>query len=92
MHFTGEITLGSIGIIVTLISLAMTIGAKLGDVQAVVKNHGADLLRHAARLDRYESQLVENISQVQRLIGRVESTQTRMDNTTHGRRTESHQP
>lgn len=88
MQFTGDISLGNIAIVVTLISIAVRIGLKLGTVQQLVAGHTITLESHAARLDRYERTLVEVGGNLQRMIGRIEATQDRIDRTTGQRQGE----
>lgn len=79
MHLTGDISLGSIAIIVTLIGITIRIGMQIGNVQAVARAHSESIERHTQRLDLYEGRLVSVVSDVQRLIGRVEATQDRIE-------------
>jgi hypothetical protein len=72
MHFNGEITLGSILTIVTLLGIALRFAWVAGALQAVI-------IEHTKRLDRYEITLTEVVSSVQRVIGRVEGAQDRLD-------------
>jgi hypothetical protein len=72
MHFNGEITLGSILTIVTLLGIALRFAWTAGALQAVI-------IEHTKRLDRYEIALTEIVSSVQRVIGRVEGVQDRLD-------------
>ena len=79
MHITGEVTLGNIFIIITLVSMAIGMGIRLGSITAIINQHTADLIKHSLRLDTYEMRLVEIVADVQRLIGRVEATQDRLE-------------
>lgn len=82
MHFVGDITLGSIAIIVTLIGIAINIGLKVGSVQEVVRAQAAIVASHTQRLDKYEERLVKIVSDVSRLMGRIEATQDRLEKRT----------
>lgn len=92
MHVTGDISLGSIAIIVTLIGVTIRIGMQIGNIQAVASSHETAIARHAARLDLYEGRLVSVVSDVQRLIGRVEATQDRIERQTGTRSGEGKHP
>lgn len=85
MQFTGDISLGSVAIIVTLIGIAIRIGMQVGAVQEVAKAQATIIEGHTKRLDRYESRLVDIVSDVSRLIGRIEATQSRLEKSTGGR-------
>jgi hypothetical protein len=85
MQFTGDISLGNIAIIITLIGIAIRVGVQVGNVQAVAKAQAAIIEGHAQRLDRYESRLVDIVSDVSRLIGRIEATQQRLERNTGSR-------
>jgi hypothetical protein len=80
-HFNGEITLGNLAIVVTLVGIAISIGTKIGVVQTLVDGHKSILETHSKRLDRYEQALQEVVGQVQRVVGRLEATQGRIENT-----------
>lgn len=82
VHFSTEITLGNLAIVVTLIGIAIRVGWRIGGLEQVVKMHGENLMSHTSRLDLYEGRLVEIVGSVQRLIGRVEATQDRIDQRT----------
>lgn len=86
MNYTGEISLGAIlgnlMIVVTLISIAVTIGRQIGHIQQVVKTQGDLIAMHSARLDLYESRLLSVIADVGRLIGKIEATQDRIEKQT----------
>ncbi len=86
MHFTGEISLGVIlsaaGIILTLITIASRLGAKIGAMQTTAETQGESIDRHTKRLDLYEERLVQVVGEVQRMIGRMESTQDRIEKRT----------
>jgi len=89
---TGEISLGSLAIVVSIVSTAVAIGLKLGTLQQLVRGHGSTLTDHAARLNRYEITLVEVGGNLQRMIGRIEATQDRIDRTTGKRNGEGGRP
>lgn len=72
MHFTGEITLGNLAIIITLIGIAIRFGVRLGSFQTTLAAHATALEGHSLRLDRHETQIIRLISSLQRLIGRSE--------------------
>ena len=88
MQFTGEITLGNIAIVVTLITIAIGIGRRFGGMEQLLKGHALTLSDHAKRLDNYEGRLVEVVGQVQRVVGRIEATQDRIDRATGYRKGE----
>ena len=79
MHWTGEITLGNLAIVATLIGMAIGIGIRLGAITQLLADHSQRLMDHSTRLDRYEARLVTIVGDVQRLIGRIELTQDRLD-------------
>lgn len=81
VHFTGELTLGNLAIVVTLIGVAISIGRRIGAAETTLHDHAAALTQHSHRLDLYEGRLVDVIGQVQRVIGRVEVTQERLEQT-----------
>lgn len=85
MHFTGEITLGNIVIVVTLIGIAIRFGIRVGIMETTLKMHADTMVQHSIRLDKYEGRLVEITGNVQRLVGRVEATQDRLERKTGGR-------
>jgi hypothetical protein len=88
MHFTTEITLGNLAIVVTLIGIAIKIGQRLGALSTTVLQHATVLDRHAVRMDKHEERLTSIAGDLQRMIGRVEATQDRLDKTTGHRRGE----
>lgn len=85
MHFTTEITLGNLAIVITLISIAIGIGNRLGTLSQTVLQHATVLTQHANRMDKYEERLIGLVGDMQRMMGRVEATQDRLDRYT-GRR------
>lgn len=85
MTFTGDISLGNIAIVITLIGIAIRIGMRLGSVESVAKAQAALIEGHSMRLDRYEERLVSIVADVSRLIGRIEATQQRIEKHTGGR-------
>lgn len=90
MQVTGDISLGNIAIIVTLIGIAIRVGMRLGSVETVAKAQAALIEGHTTRLDRYEERLVSIVADVSRLIGRIEATQLRIERQTGGRPGEGH--
>jgi hypothetical protein len=88
LKFTTEITLGNIAIVVTLITIAISIGQKIGTLSTTVVQHAAVLDRHAMRMDKYEERLIVIVGDMQRMIGRVEATQDRIDRLTGNRKGE----
>lgn len=88
VHITGDISAGSISIVVTLIGIAIGIGIKAGTIQQLIRGHSLTLQVHATRLDAYEKSLIEIGGNLQRMIGRIESTQDRLDRATGTRRGE----
>lgn len=59
MHYTGEITLGNIATVVTLITLAIGVGRRLGSFEATISSHADRLAGVSARLDKYEQRLFD---------------------------------
>ncbi len=90
-HITADISLGSIAIVVTLIGIAINIGARLGTITQTVAQHANMLAGQSARMDRYEQGLNKNVGDVQRLVGRIEATQDRIDRNTGRRQGEGYQ-
>jgi cytochrome c biogenesis factor len=82
MTITGDISLGNIAIVVTLIGIAVRISMRFATMQQLVSGHTSTLNSHSARLDRYETTLVEVGGNLQRMIGRIEATQDRLDRRT----------
>jgi len=72
MHITGEVTLGTILTIATLIGIAITFGRRMGTFETQLQTHSTNIQGHAARMDRYEARYVEIAGQLQRIIGRIE--------------------
>ena len=72
MHISGELSLGNILTILTLIGIAMRFGWQVGTLQEVVR-------AHTKRLDQYEVAIIRVVGDVQPLIGRMESLQSRLD-------------
>ncbi len=72
MHVTGEITLGTILTIVTLISIAIAFGRRFGNFETQLAAHGVNLVKHSERMDRYEEHYMTIAGQMQRIIGRIE--------------------
>lgn len=88
MHFTAEVTLGNLAIVVTLIGIAIKIGQRLGALDSTVGQHAGVLNQHTARMDKHEERLTSIAGDLQRMIGRVEATQDRIDRSTGTRRGE----
>lgn len=82
MHVTGDISVGSIAIIITIVSAAIRIGMQIGAMQTIAKTQGDVIVQHTMRLDKYEERLVLVVGDVQRMIGRLESTQDRLEKIT----------
>ena len=72
MHFTGEISLGTILTIVTLLGISSRIAWIVGSIQTTITDH-------TRRLDKYEGSLVNITGQMQRMVGRIEGVQDRID-------------
>ncbi len=72
MHVTGEITLGTLLTIATLIGIAISFGRRFGSLEAQLASHGTNLVKHAERMDRYEEHYMTIAGQMQRIIGRIE--------------------
>ncbi len=72
-------TLGTILTIITMISIAVGLGIRLGSIQQIVAQHARILDNHSSRLDRYEARLVDIVGDVQRIVGRLEATQERIE-------------
>lgn len=69
MSFTGEIMLGNIAIIVTLVGIAIGFGQQLGSFRTTLLVHANSIDKHTLRLDRHDDKILELITGVQRLIG-----------------------
>ena len=74
MHFSGDISLGSLLTVVTLLGIAVRFGWMVGGIQEVI-------MEHTKRLNRYEETLMKTVGDVQRIVGRVEGVQDRLDRT-----------
>lgn len=85
---TGDISLGNLAIIVTLIGIAIRVGVRFGSVQTTLTNQAILIESHAQRLDKYEQRLTDIVGQVQRIVGRIEATQERLERTTGHRKGE----
>jgi hypothetical protein len=72
MHLTGEVTLGNIAIVVTLLGIAIKFGVQLGGFQTTLREHAKALEAHSIRLDHHETRILDLIAGIQRLIGRSE--------------------
>ena len=76
MHWNGEVTLGNLLTIITLISLAIAawygLKARILVFQEMLRTHSQTLMDHAKRLDTYESRILDLVSGLQRLIGQSE--------------------
>ena len=79
MHVTGDISLGAISVIVTLLGIAIAFGMRVGRVEATLMTHAQHLVSHGLRLDGYEARLIDVVGHVQRIVGRIETVQTRME-------------
>lgn len=88
MHVTGEISLGSIAIAITIIGAMIRIGQQIGKMQQLVTSQGTLIEGHRKRLDTYEERLVSVVGDVQRIVGRLEATQDRIERATGTRRGE----
>jgi hypothetical protein len=78
-QFIGQVTLGDILTICTLVGIAVAFGQRLGRFEQILHDHAKKLTEHGERLDRYESRLVDIVSDLQRVIGRVEGAQNRAE-------------
>lgn len=72
MHLTGEITLGNLAIVVTLLGIAIRFGSKLGSFETTLKAHSLTLVQHAEKLEKHEDRFMGFVAQLQMLVGRVE--------------------
>lgn len=70
MTVTGDISLGSILIIVTLLGIAIRFGIILGSVRITLKTHAIALERHSERMVAYEDVVRDLVASVNRLLGR----------------------
>lgn len=82
VHFSAEVTLGNLAIVVTLIGIAVRFGFRVGMMENRLNEHAKTMIRHTERLDKYEERLVDITGHVQRLIGRLEATQDRIEKMT----------
>lgn len=74
MYLTGEVTLGNIAIVCTLVGIAIGFGIRLGRFERTLFDHSEALRKHGERLDRHEEKILDLIAGLQRLIGRSEIT------------------
>jgi len=72
MHFSGDVSLGNLLTVVTLLGISVKFGWIVGGIQEVIA-------MHTKRLDRYEAALISVVADVQRMIGRIEGVQDRLD-------------
>ncbi len=72
MHVTGDLSLGSILTIVTLISIAVTLGRRLGNFEGMLRHHADTITEHSVRLSKQEERVIDLVASVQRLIGQTE--------------------
>ena len=79
MHISGDINLGSILTIITLIGIAISMGSKLGRFEETLKHHAETMSDHAARLASQESRMGDLVASVQRLIGRMEGSHAKKE-------------
>lgn len=77
MQFTGDVSLGTLLTILTLLGIALRFGYRLGHFETTLKDHADRLSGHAARLSTYEEQIVNFVGDLQRVIGRMEVTDRR---------------
>lgn len=66
------IVLGTLPVVITLITIAINIGRRLGTFEQTLAGHAQMLDRHADRMERYESSTITFVGDLQRLVGRVE--------------------
>lgn len=71
MHFTGELSLGSILTVATLIGIAVGLGRRIGGFESLMSEHAKTLDRHAERLDRYEGRIVDIVEKLGTVLGRA---------------------
>jgi len=72
MHFTGELTLGSVLTIVTLVGIAIGLGRRIGGFESLMAEHAKTLDKHAERLDRYEGRIVDIVEKLGTVLGRAD--------------------
>lgn len=73
MHFTGDVSLGTILTIATLLGIALRVGYRLGNFETTLTQHQTSLTSHETKLTSYEAQILGFVGQLQRLVGRVEN-------------------
>lgn len=61
-HVTGEITLGNIATVVTLISLAIGLGRRLGSFESTVTSHAEKITGLTTRLETLDKRLFDMVS------------------------------
>lgn len=74
MHLTGDVSLGTILTIVTLIAIAVNLGRRIGAFEGTLKYHATTMSEHSTRLTMQETRIIDLVASVQRLIGRMEVT------------------
>lgn len=68
MFVTGEVTLGNLLIMVTVLAVGLLIWQRIRSIELIVQDHGLSLLQHSHRLDGYEVRLIETIEHVHTVI------------------------
>jgi len=71
MHLTGELSLGNILTVATLIGIAIGVGRRFGGFESLMSEHAKTLAVHAERLDRYEARMVDIVEKLGLVIGRA---------------------
>lgn len=61
-HISGEITIGNIATVVTLISLAIGLGRRLGSFETTVNNHADKITGLSARMETIDKRLYDLVS------------------------------
>ena len=72
MHFTGNISLGNVLVVVTLVGTAVQFGMRLGTLETTLRQHADALMDHANRLEQHDSRLLDAVGNIQRMLGRLE--------------------
>lgn len=70
---TGEVTLGNLLIVVSLIGIAISFGVRLGSFQASLESHSKTIEDHGKKLSKHDDIFLSLVQDVQRLIGRNEA-------------------
>ena len=79
LHITGDVSLGTILTICTLVGIAIRFGYRFGKFETTLSEQAKTITDHASRLEVYEGRIVGFVGDLQRLIGRMEFFTDRRD-------------